>query len=113
MRSSAAIERTAASVRPSFRPITLVGVFCRASSRNEVLSPFDQLVPLFRFDFAIGLLPARNSSETEPRARVPAPSLSRLVRVYLPTPSIWAGLGHDMGERRQQDLRDVRCRPPG
>ena len=65
----AAWERTAPSVRPSFKPITRVGVFCLAKVRNCCLALADHDLPLLRVDFAMGSLLRLH------QARVSAPDL--------------------------------------
>lgn len=53
--SSEALARTASSVRPSFSPITRVGVFSPASLRSANASVADQLFPVFLVYFGIVL----------------------------------------------------------
>src|SRR5439155_18518001 len=53
MRSSLALLYTAFSVRPSFSPITLVGVLCLARSRKFETSFLDHSFPVFLVYFGI------------------------------------------------------------
>jgi hypothetical protein len=53
MPSSEAFVRTAASVRPSLRPITRVGVFCFAKPAMDLTSTPVQDLPELRVDFDI------------------------------------------------------------
>src|SRR5438105_94880 len=53
MPSSAALLRTASSVRPSLRPITRVGVLPRARPLRSLTSLGLQGLPELRFDFDI------------------------------------------------------------
>jgi hypothetical protein len=50
---SLAFERTELAVRPSFSPMTLVGVFCLARFRSWETSVFDQSLPVFLVDLGI------------------------------------------------------------
>lgn len=54
---SEAFELTAPGVRPSFRPITLVGVFPFASFFSSEISAGVHSLPEFRVDFGIMLVP--------------------------------------------------------
>ncbi len=51
--SSLAFERTEFSVRPSFKPITLVGVFSLANSRSCFTSVLVHSLPVFLVYFGI------------------------------------------------------------
>jgi hypothetical protein len=55
-----ALERMAASVLPSFKPITRVGVLCFAKFFSSVTSDFDQSFPVLRVDFGIVLFTPPN-----------------------------------------------------
>ena len=66
-----AFERTEFSVRPSFKPITLVGVFCLANVRSWDTSFFVQAFPVFLVDLVIALLQIDSSkNEWYEKARV-------------------------------------------